>query len=163
LGIITILVLVGLLLAIRESNDGSSKTTKVSISASKACDILTASIAKQVIGDDAVNNTRVSSQASQDNFSTCNYITATKTVSLLIHGSTAGSTDLNQAEFNGDKPASALTVYGYGNAAFWDPRFHEFNILQNDTWYILAAGPSQPQNRTLDQAEQFAKLIDNKL
>jgi len=135
----------------------------------KACDILTQDIADKVVGKPTkadASNADAPKDVDHLVISSCTFksVDGTSTTTLLWRAAkdTEGSAH-DKEQFGPNKPLNAESVTGYGDTAYWDADFKQLNILKGPNWYILTAGPTEPANRNLDQAKQFADLIKPKL
>lgn len=156
------------------SAGGEAKTRQ----AKKACDVLTLEDAKKVLGENAEKTELPSGgAASSDDIDVtqCIYsqpagdtlasIKAQKQASILVRSAkTDKGGESNKEVFEGSlKPAEAQDVSGYGDGAFWNPQFGQFNVYKNDNWYIISVGSSTPSEKTLEEAKVLADLIIGKL
>lgn len=144
----------------------------------KACDVLTIENARKILGDNAEKtelpgggtasseDIEVSQCAyTQPGSNTLESIRNQKQASILVRGAkTQKGADSNKEVFTGSlKPANVQDASGYGDAAFWNPEFGQFNILKNGNWYILSAGVSRPGEKSVDEAKTLADLLISKL
>lgn len=135
----------------------------------KACDVLTQDIAKKVLGSSvaaADTNTTPPSESDDLVVSNCNYsiegatLGDNRTVSLLVRSpKTSKGTESNQQAFGSLKPANAQDVSGYGESAFWNPDFGQFNVLKDNTWYIVSKGSLKPTERDIEETKAFAATL----
>jgi hypothetical protein len=139
---------------------------------STACDVLTARAAKEVLGTVGPASTPPPANASAGvGVSSCvrsNALSAddaAESASLLMRvARTARGAQNNAAVFASDsRPAGSQNVTGYGEKAFWNPAFGQLSILNEGNWYILAAGPINPRQRTLEDAKKLADAVKDKL
>jgi cytoskeletal protein RodZ len=144
------------------SNSKSTTQNQTSTTVSVACQHLTASIAKQVLGGDAASSTptdQTTLQTASTTVTACAYHAAVngrdQTVQLVVR-TPKGSlgTSENATKFGSERPTSAVTVQGYGQSAYWEPEGSTLNILSNNAWYILSTSQG-----TQDSAEAVAKLL----
>ena len=177
--VLVILALSGLIIARQTSKNHrtavptSSNTASQAGKPAKACKSFTLADAKQLLGSAAKGGNSNGNTSSKDlAVSLCVYTqdngavaTATvKTASLLARvPSTDAGAKSNQVQFSNLRPATAQTVAGYGQDAYWDPQYGQLNILKNNTWYILTYGSPIPADRTLDQTKQMADIIIAKI
>lgn len=128
----------------------------------EACGVLTNSIAQQVAGNGAIKQPTVPSvKVGTFNGSFCAYSGSKGTISLYVRSplSTAGI-DAIAKQFGSARPKKTQDVSGYGQAAYWDQQYYQFNVLKDSTWYVISAGSSTDyKSRTLDQAKHLADLI----
>jgi hypothetical protein len=160
------------------SKPSGSTNAPVSYSFKKACDILTLPKAQSLLGSSVSGGPTAANAATADiDVSTCAYIQelpagasagalkSAESASLLVRGAkTATGADSNDGQFKAPrKPAEAQDVSGYGDAAYWDPRVGQFNILKHHNWYILSYGPAQVSQHTLDHTKKLADAIKSQL
>jgi hypothetical protein len=149
--------------------DQEPKNNKASSQIGKACDVLNLDIAKKVLGDnvDAASTNGDKPTESDDLVVTnCNYSVSgatlgeNKTASLLVRApKTSRGIDSNKQAFGSLKPAAAQDVDGYGEMAFWNPDFGQFNVLKDDTWYIVSTGSLKPAERSPEDAKALAATL----
>jgi hypothetical protein len=139
---------------------------------SRACDVLTAPAAKQVLGSLGPVSTPPPANSSRDvSVSSCvrtnalSSLDRAESASLLMRvARSARGAQSNAAVFaTGSRPPGSQKVIGYGEQAFWNPAFGQLSILDEGNWYILAAGPINPRQRTLTDAKKLADAIKDKL
>lgn len=129
----------------------------------KACDIYTFNKAQEILGagtqqGDTVPETRQGNTL----VSTCTYTDGSsnpKTLqvsTVLVRSSTDNSSITG---FSSAKPADAITVSGFGDAAYWSPKLGQLNILKGKNWAIITSGAGAVIGRSQDQAKQVAALI----
>jgi hypothetical protein len=158
-------------------NSASSRSETKQFSPPTACDIFTLDDAKKILGDQAQKSDVNPPDASSEDIEVtqCFYeqpagdtlasIKAQKQASILVRGAkTSKGAESNDAVFKGSfKPAEAQDIPNYGDGAFWNPQFGQFNIYKNGNWYILSVGPSTPSEKTLDDAKKLADALIGKL
>lgn len=162
-----------------KADDGStpaaaqSDTVATKSSAKDACALFTLADAKKLLGDSAVagsGNTDKPTESDSIRVSICTFITDTgdsidaiqdaRTASLLVRApKNQAGIDSNKNQFGSAKPAGVTDVSGYGDVAYWDPRYGQLNILEHDTWYILSIGSTTAGQRTLDDGKQMADVL----
>lgn len=130
-----------------------------------ACDVLTESAAKQVLGADAkkgdVSNYDTSS--SDVSVSQCIYTAPSKGASILARAAkTKTGADSNKAMFGDQKPAGATDVSGIGDKAYFTSDLHQLNVLKGNNWYIVSNYTGLPRNATVETDSQLAKLLNFK-
>lgn len=164
-----------LLLAAKDSKSHDDKSSAKSVSApankidNHACRIFTADDAKALMGGGVKPGQNPVSTASPDlNISTCTYTLSAgpdhKSASLLarVPITDKGITS-NNNEFGPLKPTTVQDVDGYGDHAYWDAEHGQLNILKNNNWYILSFGSAAPSSRSLQQTQQLADLLIDKM
>ena len=155
------------------SQDASATDTRsYPTQTNNACDVLTARAAKEVLGTvGAVSTPPPSNASAHVDVSSCvrsNALSAAdqaESASLLMRvARSARGAQGNAAVFaSGSRPAGSQEVAGYGEKAFWNPAFGQLSILNEGNWYILAAGPINPKQRSLEDAKKLADAIEDKL
>jgi hypothetical protein len=162
--------------AAKDSKSHDDKTAGANSSASmppaadnKACRIFTADDARTLMGGGVKPGQDPVSTASPDlNVSTCTYSLSAasdhKSASLLarVPITDKGITS-NNNEFGPLKPTTVQDVGGYGDHAYWDAEHGQLNILKNNNWYILSFGSAAPSSRSLQQTQQLADLLIDKM
>lgn len=165
------------------SSTGKSQEIKTDSSALvsvDACEVLTDSVAKQILGENAQKGDTQSGNASSSDVSVSNCVYTVKTVTTGSVLEQARSTeavgvlaraaksqtgaDSNKSQFASAKPSGVQDVSGYGDKAFWNPKFGQLNILKANNWYIVShyKGLNATEG-TLDQAKQLADAINGNL
>jgi hypothetical protein len=110
----------------------------------QACKLLTLAIARQLLGDGAQTSTAstdssVAVQTADTTVTTCAYTSGNDNVQLLVRAPTSSLGDSeNDTMFGSGRPSDAVSVQGYGQAGYWDPSQYTFNVLGNNTWYIIS-------------------------
>lgn len=127
-----------------------------------ACQLLTRSVAQQVLGSNATTSPSgdISSLASNDTtLSVCSYASNTSGVQLIVRIPTDSlGVSKNATMFGSAKPQNATTLQGYGQSAYWDNDKHQLNVLDHNNWYIIARSTG-----TQADAEAVAKALAGKL
>ncbi len=157
------------------TNTSQSPPRTLAQQTTDACQIFTLANAKTLLGETAVKGEATSSQTSSDDISVshCNYIQKIpanapvsalkdiKSASILIRSpKTSAGRQSNQNVFGSGKPAAAQDVTGYGDKAYWNPEFGQFNVLKNDTWIIFSYGVvSTVSTHNLGDAKKLADLV----
>ena len=155
-----------------DSGSSSPADTSYPTQTRKACDVLTAEIAKSLLGSVAAAAPPVPVADSDAVLvTTCvraNAVTGldkTRSLSLLMRvaKSKVGATANESVFSSASLPTGAQNVSGYGDHAFWNPAYGQLNILKNGNWYILSSGLIDPRKHTLPDAEKLADKIIDKL
>jgi hypothetical protein len=156
-----------------KSHDDKSSTKSVSAPVNKidnhACRVFTIDDAKALMGGGVKTGQDPVSTASPDlNVSTCTYTLSAasdhQSASLLARVPiTDKGIASNNNEFGPLKPTTVQDVDGYGDHAYWDAEHGQLNILKNNIWYILSFGPAAPSSRSLQQTQQLADLLIDKM
>jgi hypothetical protein len=175
-GIVAVIILIILIVvannADKKTATSKPNTTKTTIKSTaaypihEACNILTSTIAKQLVGDDATTTPQPDTQANSVNVSNCSYysVTSKLSVGILARSPLATSAvETNQNQFGSGKPVGVQLVSGFGTSGYWSSTYGQLNILQHNTWYILTFGPLNPSQTTLAQTQQFANLVKDQL
>lgn len=168
---------------VTNTSTGQSQTVQTgndAIVAVDACDVLTESAAKQVLGDAATKGDTAAGSAASADVSVSNCVYTAKSVTsgsalaqaqstnaagLLVRAAKSQTgAESNKAQFGSAKPSGVEDVSGYGDKAYWNPQYGQLNILKGGNWYIVShyTGLS-PSKGTLDQAKQLADAIKNNL
>lgn len=139
----------------------------------KACDMMSAEDAKTVLGPEIEPaDGSDAASASSDDIAVSRCVFAQKIgaavtpanqkqASLLVRTPRSDTgKQANRDVFTGSaKPANVEQVNGFGESAFWNPEFGQLNVLKNDAWYIVEAGPSVPTERKSDDAKALARAL----
>lgn len=168
---------------VTNTNTGNSQEIKTgddALVAVDACDVLTETAAKQVLGDVVKKGETAGHAASSDDLSVSNCSYDHKTVTtgpalaqaqsadvvgvLARAAKTKAGADSNKGQFTTAKPAGVQDVSGYGDKAFWNPQYGQLNILKGNNWYIISHYTGLNATKgTLEQAKQLADAINNNL
>ena len=151
-------------------SSGSQASSKTQFTALKACELLTLTEAKQLMGESTTEGSNTDPTASDDiNVDTCSYINNATTVSTIRTVTVMARSALTNDGLDSNKeafetggaanPSGAKAVDGYGDKAFWDPTTHQLAILKDNTWIGIVYGGTNPINNTLDDAKKVADLI----
>lgn len=149
-----------------ESTSSDSKSAGID-----ACSILTESIAKQVLGNDATKGTEPSGASSDDvAVSNCTYLsngsklTEIKGANVLVRtGLTNAGKESNKSQFGSGAPAGSQHVDGFGDDANFYPAFGQLNVLKNGNWYIVSNYTgTNPSKATLDEVKALATRLQFK-
>ena len=93
--------------------------------------------------------------AKQDTKQDINVYNNANKISNLIKGQPIGC-----VAFGSGRPAGVETTQGYGQAAYWDPKTDEFNILVSNNWYILTRSSGLPATMaSAPDVEALAKQL----
>jgi hypothetical protein len=158
-------------------NSASSGGEAKQFSPQKACEIFAFGDAKKILGDQAQKSDVNTPDASSEDIevSQCFYeqpagdtlasIKSQKQATFIVRGAkNQNGVEGNDAVFKGSlKPTEAQDIAGYGDGAFWNPQFGQFNVYKNGNWYILSVGPATPSEKTLDDAKKLADVLIGKL
>ena len=152
----------------RDATLDAAKDTDYPTKTEPACQVLTQDIAKSILGSVGEESASPPVNSNDDvNVTSCvranaaSGSSAPRSVSLLMRvaASVTGAQDNESVFAAGSLPSGAQEVAGYGEAAFWNPAFGQLNILKDGNWYILAAGPIDPEKHTLEQTKTLADAI----
>ncbi len=144
-----------------------------------ACEVLTESVAKQVLGDGATKGDTSAGNASTDDVSVsnCTYtlkpstggsglqqVQNTSVAGLLVRSAKSKvGADSNKSVF-ANKPSGAEDVSGYGDQAFWNPQYGQLNILKGGNWYIISQYTGVNSTKgTIDQAKALADAMKSNI
>lgn len=151
------------------STSHTVKTGNSTYIAVDACDILTASVAQQILGAGATKGDTSAGNVSSDDLSVSNCVYTVKTgatpsssnsVGILARAAkTATGAASNQAQFGSAKPAGAQDVSGIGDKAYYSPTYKQLNVLKGNNWYIVTNSVGSVTNATLESDTQLAKLL----
>lgn len=130
------------------------KTGDAAIINVDACDVLTESVAKQVIGAGAEKGDTSAGNVSSDDVSVSNCVYTYKSVTtgpifdqlastdhagLLVRSAkTQIGVKSNKTPFTTARPSAAQDVSGFGDDAYFNPTTGQLNILKGGNWYILS-------------------------
>lgn len=145
-----------------------------------ACDVVTQSVADQVLGSGSTKSDTSAGNASSDDVSVsnCNYLNKPHTGNPLQdakNGTTLGllaraakssaGANSNKAVFGSQKPSGVEDLSGYGDKAYYNPQYGQINILKGNNWYILSVkkGVDSRVVSTLDVVKPFADAIKDNL
>lgn len=176
IGVVVVVVLAGggiVYFATRSEGEKAVKTSKEDSFGGgdyytvKACDAFTLNHAKQVLGDSAVEGSNTPDTSSSDiTVSSCTYTTSGTAVKdiriatlLARSAKTKAGADSNTAIFGSARPVGVQEVSGYGDAAFFDPKLGQLNILKEYNWYIMSVSGTNPANATVSDARKLADVV----
>jgi len=159
------------------TNTETGKTVKVKTSGDKlasvnACDILTADIAKGILGDTAERGNIQTTQATTKDVtvSDCVYtakidpsgkisISNKKGVNVLVRAAiSSDGAKTNKDQFDSLRPTGTQDVSGFGDSAYYSPEFGQLNILKSNNWYIVT-NYSGTINGTLEADKNLASKL----
>lgn len=151
----------------KEQSVAKTDDSKTKLKTYDACEIFTLESAKQILGEATTLSPGTPPASSDDlKVSNCSYSNEASTVadmrvaSVLVRSPlTQDGVDSNKQAFNEQKPATAQSVDGYGQSAFWDTQTHQLNILQDNNWIIITYGGTNPTNNTLEDAKKVADKL----
>jgi hypothetical protein len=152
----------------------TSSSTPITATNLDACDILTSDIAKAVVGQ-AVEKVSPATSVigtADNNVSSCYYVTKSITngnntdgpkisgVSLLVYvAKTESGAESNKGQFT-DLSSDVQRVTGIGDAAFYNPQFHQLHVLKGNNWYIINNFKDSVLNSDLDSDKQLAAKLN---
>lgn len=161
------------------TNSATGKSTKVATGESAiinvdACEVLTDGIAQQILGAAAKKGDTSAGNASSESVSVSNCVYTlrpetgtiveksanTRGVAILARSAkdkTGGES--NKAQFGPAKPAGVEDVSGIGDAAFWNPKFGQLNVLKGNNYYIVSSYKGRATQGTLEMAKELARLV----
>ena len=170
IAVVAVAVGVGIYATIRSKDEpkqgptpNQTSQTSFTPNIKNACDILTDDLAVKLIGSKAKKGSASATDTENETVKVtqCNYMVASELKSVSILARAAKSKD--QANANTKQFEGKTNVPGYGQAAYCDEDYAQFNILKNNNWYILSNGSMKPADRTLAEAKQFANFINEQL
>ncbi|MEO8785065.1 MAG: hypothetical protein ABI221_01955 [Candidatus Saccharimonadales bacterium] len=168
---VILIIIIGVVLATRKKSTTSTSSTKSASSASSissakkvdACAVFTLADAQSVLGVNAkkTEGASANTESSTARVSTCNYNDGSasadeQTVTILARSSSGN--DVAKNAFEAAEPDGAQTITGYGDAAYYSSSYGQFDVVKNNVWLIISAGPSVPSQRDVSSAEQVAKI-----
>lgn len=186
--IVGLLVVGGAFLIIGSGSGDDTKTSTVSTKSSSssnsfiavdACDVLTESAAKKVLGDAASKGDTAAGDVASDDVSVSNCVYTVKstggTIKEQLSNSTSASVlaraaktskgaESNKYVFGEGKPKGVQDVSGYGDKAYFNPDYGQLNILEGNNWYIISNHKgSKATEGTLAEAKVLADAIKTTL
>lgn len=121
-----------------KSKTGSSSSVKVNDGACMS--VLSTATAQKVLGASvtAQRDNGVMSQTVDITTTNCAYTAGADVASAVLHAArTSVGASTNDLTFGSERPHDAVSVKGYGSAAFWQPSTGELNILKDNNWYVI--------------------------
>jgi hypothetical protein len=132
------------------NSNGSSSPAK---SAESCAKLFPAGDARKVLDAQAKPVVSTSRSSTDIATTTCSYTDGTAIADVTAHlYKTHVGAATNDVEFGSGRPKTAITVSGYGDAAFWLKNTHTLHVLKTNNWYEISAG-------SLQNAEKAAKLM----
>lgn len=136
-----------------------------------ACDLLTMTEAKSLLGDKTINGVNQTPVQSGDlTISKCSYSdglpdTANAVVAAIVVRSGINDAGIlqNKKEFVAGKPSAGIQdVTGIGDSAYFNAGLGQLNVLKDSTWILVSYGSgASPQGNSLEDTETLAKLVLN--
>ena len=126
-----------------------------------ACSVLTAQIAAAILGSDAKPSaaTVAPSQTTDVTTNSCAYAGAAGQLGLVAHfARTSLGQSKNDLIFGSERPATAVSISGVGQSAFWDPSSSQLNVLSSNNWYIITWN-KQNRSVSMQQVQQAATTM----
>ena len=154
-----------------------NSSPKIVYQPANACDLITSTEAKELLGSNALNSTANSPVISGDTAtSRCGYTdgnpdTENMIVAAIIvrSGVNDKGVEQNKTEFVAGKPSENVEIVkNVGDSAYFNQKLGQLNILDGQKWIILSYGVgSAPEANTLDKAIELARkavptLLTNK-
>lgn len=164
---------------ITNSANGQSQEVKIGDSAIvqvDACDVLTETVAKKILGDAAVKGDTQAGSASSNEVSVSNcvyyvrpagataaqIINDTKGVSILVRAAkTQTGAAANKTIFSAT-PAGAQNVTGIGDKAYFKSDLGQLSVLKGGNYYIVSNYHGKATSGTLESDTQLARLLSFK-
>lgn len=166
-GIIIALIVVGVVIAFAAYNNRS----KVVYQAANACELLTATEAKELLGDKIINSVNQAPVQTDDTAtSQCGYTDMNPTQENMIvaaimvrSGVNDAGVKQNKAEFaTSSSGKSTETIKDLGDNAYYNQELGQLNILDGRNWIILSYGVgSTPEANTVKNVVKLAHKILN--
>lgn len=147
-----------------------NQTQTKKLAAVKACELLTLTEAKQLMGEAATEGSNTPPASTDDiNVDSCSYtnnatsVPAIRIITVMARSALTddGLTSNKEAFETGGaaNPSGAVAVDGYGEKAFWDATTHQLAILDGNTWIGIVYGGTNPMGNTLEDAKKVADLV----
>ncbi|RYF29134.1 MAG: hypothetical protein EOO17_02595 [Chloroflexi bacterium] len=146
-----------------------SSTPKVVYQPAKACELLTLTEAKELLGERTLaSGAKAPSVSGHVATSSCGYTDGNPdTGNLVVAAITVRSgiddkgVQQNETEFSDGKPTDGIDdVKDLGSAAYFNQRNGQLNVLDGRDWIVLSYGPgASPEANVLDQAILLAKKV----
>lgn len=163
---------------VTNTSTGSStevKTSNSTLGSVNACEVLTADIAKNILGDTAERgNIQTTQAATKDvTVSDCVYTTKIdpagkisisnkKGTNVLVRAAlTNDGAATNKDQFGNKRPTGVQNVNGFGDSAYYSPEYGQLNVLKGGNWYIVT-NYNGAINGTLESDKQLAAVLSFK-
>jgi hypothetical protein len=117
-----------------------------------ACDVLTAGVARSILGEGAIKGDTSAGRASNDavSVSMCTYyrkidplagdVNNTNGVSILVRAArNETGAKSNKAQFTTGKPKNVTDVSGLGDKAYYNRELKQLNVLKGSNLYIVSS------------------------
>lgn len=147
----------------------SNSGVKIVYQPTKACDLLTLSEVKELIGDKAINSGMTEPVlATNTATSKCGYTDGNPdTTSLIVaailvrSGINDKGVEQNKTEFVSGRPKENVQVVeNVGEQAYFNEARGQLNILDGRNWIVVSYGPGTAQNaNTLEDALKLAEKL----
>lgn len=146
-----------------------NSTPKVVYQPTAACDMFSATKAKELLGDKTITSSIAAPTQSGDTaLSNCGYTdgnpdtnNAIVAAIMVRSGINDKGVQQNKTEFSASQPATDVkTVKDLGDSAYFNQKLGQLNILNGRQWIIISYGVgSSPQTNTEDDAVKLARKI----
>lgn len=147
-----------------------SAQTGVTYQPAKACDMITMDEAKALLGVKTLNSVNEKPTIEKDTaISRCGYTDGNemqgqmKVAAVIVRsGVNDKGVEQNKTQFMAGKPKDQgiETVEGVGDAAYYNAKIGQLNVLNGRDWLILSYGlGSDPLSNTLDDAKKLAQVV----
>lgn len=146
-----------------------SSKPKIVHEPTKACDLLTLTEAKELLGASTLQTTNTPPTQSGDiTVSQCGFADGTPDKDNMVIAAVVVRSGINDkgvqqniTDFSGAQSQQSVeAVTGVGGSAFYSPELGQLNILKDRDWIILSFGVgSTPQANTLEDAVALAKKV----
>lgn len=161
--------IIGSIIAIIVFVSQSSRLPEVVYKPVNACDMFTAKEAKELLGERInLSSNQKPVQTKNTAVSKCGYTDANpETENMIVaaimvrSGINDEGVKQNKDEFNASKPREGIEVVkDLGEAAYFNEKLGQLNILRGQEWIILSYGIGEaPGLNTVNQAVEFAKKV----
>lgn len=157
-------------IAVKPNSNTANTVASSTATSVTACDILTATVAKEILGSNVTQPSGAAGDASTPDItvSNCSYITPASTttsipktsgVNVLVRtAKTQEGIESNKNQFT-TLPSGAQIVDGIGDKAFYNPTFRQLNVLKGGNWYIVTYYVDSLANATLDTDKKLAQKL----
>lgn len=168
IAVVTALILIVVIVTVAVQNS----TPKIVYQPSKACDLLTLTEAKELLGEKTLStNIKAPVQTDHTTSSSCGYTDGSPdTTSMIVaaiivrSGIDNEGVEQNKTEFNKGKPSEGVqTVNNLGDGAYFNEKNGQLNVLDGRNWIILSNGVgASPESNTLEKAVELAQKVVQK-
>lgn len=146
-----------------------NSTPKVAYQPTNACDLLTATKAKELLGKNTLTSSVSAPTLSGDTAaSNCGYTNGDSDTNNMVvaaimvrSGINDKGVEQNKTEFAAGRPSTGTTtIKGLGENAYFNQKLGQLNILDGRRWIIISYGVgSSPETNTEEDALKLAHKI----